>query len=1172
MRSSVLRAEYVSGKGRLIQLRRQYNTIVCLHRTLNGGGKCGVFTPFPEKEYYMNQVEELNKSIQSITEEAEAKVEEAKAATDIAEERAQKAEERAQKAEAKQAPAFEQEDLAPAADKNVSPASCTRVTLASMPKVNKDGVAKEGAESTLEKIRDEATRRLDRIIGNRSSEYYVTQIDQRIKSVKKRHEGENEMSKQLRPDLKRFMEQVQDTKDMKDMDAWARKTRFQEMFNSVQDKLGTVLDAMDLEHILNDLYGKSITVLKGNKEKATRIGKLTSQKSSAVYEYLKKKFMPETKLKGVEAEKERLEELKAFKKKVSTFCNSTNERVVEANQIQEMNYSETRLHLMKPNVIMLPTEAGDEMHLSNYVKKGDHSIVVTLGASATFTTESKDPESGWVMQRMKVQQGEDKILISTTPECMLSENVSRADNAVTACKDALRKMRDALLLEFDRKTGGIVVAMGSQSKPTYLSNFFRDDDDLARLDLASTLPINDVEVLKDPTVSLVILRVFPANPDDTYSLIGKCLYDGCEETDWGSGINHVDQAMKQYYVRNGLRFFEINYDIDMRAYGTQNFGEMKLEGDGDVRELHYQVTTDVVRKIHVRRLPEVNDWATGLLRLCGPNGEPVKDHNWEDTEPPSPPTITSAERQANSSVIIIHVNVGSNEVLRSIKLVAADDNGEIATFSRTFSGKKITPNPLGHYKLTRTKELEWVAPSPNEPLEFQQDGVNATRVYVIAVDRLGRTSQPSNHVTLDGLATDASEKKASDAPASETLEPPKALPDLDVSETSEKGSEEGALPDLNATQEALEKYRKMRKVGIPLPMINNAIRKDGKDPEVFMPHLQGGAGETLNVTLEVPLKNGRWENMSMEVPRDMLVSEFDAEILKKLRAEGVMSEYHVFPGKNGYNQKWKSIMVFIYTTLEWKGKNPMTQKFTQVLLPNTAQTRKDIQSEIEAQVVKEGTSNEDVADFLTWFLPQVPCVTTERHYEGLKKLLATPSTLSGYKTIYDKDIEKVIKNEEYTSYKDIPRTGAFKTWLKGLANKGEWRCDDPDNSKAKFKLESLRTAVGQYMWTSLVPDEDRLKEWAKNLDVDTVQAKLLFNSVLKFGRDGPFKGGTITTLAKRNIGKELKPNQLMVSYMEGYNLNTTEMFNVWLSQNFPQSPPPQWRDVQHRLMEILVPK
>ena len=971
--------------------------------------------------------------------------------------------------------------------------------LSSMPDVNDDGKSSvDNADEALESIITDAKNRLAIIVKNRTSDFYTSKMQDDIRVTLASSADPEKQSGTLLPYLIKFLDQVGGTKDMRQKDRWEKYISFQEMYITMTSSIPRkVLDARDLEAKLNDFFGKSPSILGGLQEKAKRIGEAAKAQSARAYDY----FSGLVDRREETDAMEKVDVLKSYKKKVSKFCDSTS--YVEVSSVDKIDYSTMRLQLDNPNMMILKEEPeGNPATVGHYVTSGSAKIVMGARVKHGDTT-------GWFLQK----GSNSTFTLSTDEDCVLSNNVKEAESALDAGKQNLREVRSKLDSEFDRATGGIAIA-----EKLTAANLMKLKTDLSRIDLRDQKFLRDTEKFKDPIVCLMVLRIFPRSPEQPYFLKGKCLYDGCEEY-WVA-----QDKTKEYYVRNALRFFELNYNVDMDQYGTSAFGSPRLGGNGDVRTMKYEIVSTGFKEIvdiNVCPLPE-KSWSDGLYRLCGPSGESVRNHYWDMPAQPSTPSIVSTRTE--NDYLNITFQPGELDVLNEVRVY---HEGSLV--------KKISlrTNPLGFYD---GKDRKWNPARHNEASEIS---VQRTRspLTLRCVDALGRESEDSEPMEVEVSPTvvedgvqETSQEKVRDAVVEETQTQPEE-------------------------ENPYAKYLKLKKVGVPLLQIQQKMKADSKSDEFINGFPLAGGGD-VTLQLVVPLRNMTTTQLDMVVPTDTAIADLESVILERLKNEGIMQEYHVFINRKGYEEEWKPFMVSAY---KWGDDISYEVDFPRATHV-TVGVSKSMTRENVKIIFGEGSDA-----FVDWILKKVPCVTVgTRHYDILKKLLQEMGVgvgveLEGYGASYQEDIDKIL-NGEYAEYSSIPK-GSAKTWFNGLRKSGVWECNDPEHKKAKFKLSNIRDAVRKYVWETKTPDAEKMAKWALEMEVDVSQCELLLTSIFSI------KKGKVDFASLRNMGGV--PGKMGIYVVdENYDENTTSKLKQWLkSKNLKI-----WRDVQFALMRKLVPQ
>jgi hypothetical protein len=911
------------------------------------------------------------------------------------------------------------------------------VVLETMPFVDENGESQtENAEEELRGILTTVQRYLALIIGNRTSDFYIEDTKNFINEILEKNElTDKEKSTNLLPKLKNFLKDVIDTKDMKKMDPWDRYMTFKDMFNDVQKSIDPqVLDANDLQATLTTLFGKNPAVLKGYEEKAKRIGAATYKKSKVAYEHylLKSREKETTQIKKINA-------LEAYKKKIGDFvCDSNVEKNISS--VEKIDYSTMKL-ILGSNILMLPEYPDIDTlnqdspkfisatlgHYMNYLKLNSDVVQITLGASVT-----SEKSQGWFFM-----QNKNKSFKIFTNDCVLKGNNKLVDEKIEAGKSELMTIRNALSKEFDRVTGNIAIA-----EKTTAGNLMRSDEDLQRIDLMSQLFLNDDVLIMDPIICLMILHVFPKVKHKTYVLDGKCLYEGCSEQ-WKDNNN-----TKDYYMRNAVHFFELNYNVNMDDYGTQTFGNVQLEGEGDVRTMKYKIKwRGDLKTVNINVCPIPNtEWDDGLYRLCGPNGESVKDHYWDMPKQPTKPIVRTEDSK-------VYITPGEMDVLKKIKTYYNDKFVESINFKR---------NPLGYYDKNKNDgNLVWFPAQPNKEEKIQISKRKPSLTFRF-VDVLDRESEMSNEITLPVIEQVEEEKE-------EVEEEEKKV------EKEQEVEEEKKVEEASPPVDKYAKYLKMLKMGIPLPAVKQKMMNDGISTEEItkFENIKGGDIENVTLNLIVPIKDVITKEILMEnVPTSTTITTLKEMILEKLKSESIMQEYSVsVDDRDGYNIQWNEFMISVS---QWKEKiNYKGDLFGREVDMN-AELKKTYKRNDIVGIVGKGSE-----DFVNWILKNVPCVTIgNRHYTNLQALLQktreettgeTKGETNEETNLMKEQLEKIdnakidkILNGTFKTYKDIGDKDT-KKWLKKLIDLGLWKCDDPDSNNAKFKLEKIRDEARKYV-------------------------------------------------------------------------------------------------------------
>lgn len=1017
------------------------------------------------------------------------------------------------------------------------------VVLETMPFVNENGESQtENAEEELRGILTTVQRYLALIIGNRTSEFYIEDIKNSINEILEKNElTDKEKSTNLLPKLKNFFKDVIDTKDMKDKDPWKKKKDFEKIFNDVQNSIleqPEVLEANDLKATLTTLFGKNPAVLKGYEEKAKRIGAATYKKSKVAYEH----YLPQLKSREKESTQiKKINALDAYKKKIGDFaCNSNVEKNISS--VEKIDYSTMKL-ILGSEILMLPEYPDIDTlnqdspkfisatlgHYMNYLKLNS-DVQITLGASVT----SKDGQ-GWFFM-----QNKNKTFKIFTNDCVLKGNNTLVDKKIEAGKSELMTIRNALSKEFDRVTGNIAIA-----KKTTAGNLMRSDEDRQRIDLMSQAFLYDDVLIMDPIICLMILYVFPKVKHKTYYLDGKCLFEGCSEQ-WGTENNNT----KDYYMRNAVHFFELNYNVSMDDFGTEEFGKVQLEGEGDVRTMKYKIkwrgdlkTVD----INVCPIPGLG-WDDGLYRLCGPEGESVKDHYWDMPKQPTKPTVRTEDGGE------VYITPGEMDVLKKIKTYHKGQFVESINFKR---------NPLGYYDKNKNDgNLVWFPAQPNKEEKIQISKRKPSLTFRF-VDVLDRESEMSNEITLPVIEQVKEEKE-------EVEEEEKKVEK--EQEVEEKKVEEASPP-----VDKYAKYLKMQKMGIPLSAVKQKMIKDGISTEEITKFenikIKGGDIENVTLNLIVPIKDVITKEILMEnVPTSTTITALKEMILEKLKSENIMQEYYVWVNRKGYNTRWNEFMISVS---QWKEKINYTGYLMSKEVNMNAELKKTYKRNDIVDIVGKGSE-----DFVDWILKNVPCVIGNRHYTNLLALLQktreettgeTKGETNEETNLMKERLEKIdspkidkILNGTFKKYKDIDDNDT-KRWLKGLIESGLWKCDDPDNKNAKFNLEKIRDEARKYVWKTKKWDPQKIEEWAKEMGVDTDQCELLLPSIFSIEK------GIVKDAILRNMGGKPSGPTGVYKIDENYKIETTKKFKEWVDKNFSEKKI-KWRDVKYKLMRKLVPQ
>lgn len=999
--------------------------------------------------------------------------------------------------------------------------------LAELPDVDQNGKSSvPDADKKLIQIRDQIDKLLQLIINNRSSQYYIDEIKESIKFELEENVNPKDQVDKLKPKIKLFLEQVISTKDMLAKDPWNRYVSFKDLFNNIRLRIPeNVRQSFELESYLNDLFGKNPSVKTGLEEKSKRIGMISQKESERVFEYFQK-IDRSQELKMLD----QIDILTRIQKQFSIYCDSKDYMNILSVDMKEINYVPMKLVLLSPNIIMLENDGGNAT-IASYIAPTADKITINVGA---FTND------GWIVEKNK-----NKFLVNTSSECVFPANVNRVEKNLNDAKSHLRDVRDTLNLEFNRKFGHVIIANNNIT----LANLMRAQDDLSRIDKQNQQFLDDTELIKDPIISLMILNVFPENKKDTYKLKGKCLYDGCEEL-W-----QVNDKTKRYYERNALRFFELNYDVDMNKFGTEAFGKMKLEGDGNVRQMKYMNLQDQPVNINVCPITGT-DWEDGLFRLCGPNQEPVKNHYWDMPIKPQPPTISQIIYD-NDQQLLLKINVNNNDVLKEIRIYSKQELLHTAIFNF---------NNLGYY----TKDLKWVPAQPSKIHEIKIPYPTKSPITIRCVDVFDNESSDSEEIQVDLRDHGSPANNASDI----DYEWCKAKADTHDNASIESKMKK-ATRKLQEKSDLSEKYSKMKKMGLPDEVIKHKIKIDYQNDTKKQAELiqklglnenKGGGKRNIDITLNVPVivdQTGTMIQIVMEkVDSETTIIDLKAMIIELLKENGIMKEYYIYPDRKGYNSDWKSFMVKIYNwddEITIKEKHPLSGKEMQINVSmSDNKTRQEIQKLL----------GDDTLEFVNWLLDGCACVTVgSRHFEGLKDLLENKETLDEYKSEYDKDIKKII-NGEYTDWRSIPANTPFKDWLSSLGKNGVWECTDPENRRAKFSLKNVRDVVRKIIWETKEWNHDQMVSFANKLTSNKDQVDILLSSIMNFNDKDK-----IVPASFSRLGGFAQPGRgpfVAYKFPEKFDKTLQDIFKTWMDNLGTK--PKNWQEMKHKLMCMLVPR